>query len=543
MNNNVCQACGVKTAADAVQCNACKHVVKLRSSTRANGDADWAELELLSTLAQANIKKLEQSLRPDEIKAAEGLAREFMRTGNFLSALLQLTENKGAPEVTQKPNIPAARAKEAVTPDRASASQPLVYKAGNILRDHSLTPEMVVIPAGEFIMGGNGFDREQPIHRVKIPQFAIGKAPVTQAQWKALMGNNPSHFQGDGNDNCPVEQVSWDDTQQYIAKLNALTGQKYRLPSEAEWEYACRAGSTGEWCFGDDESQLTHYAWYQDNSDGKTHPVGQKRPNAFGLYDVHGNVWEWVQDCWNENYHGAPTDGSAWLTGDCRQRVVRGGSWFNDVGGFSPSVIDGNTALPLTLYQIIRRNGGVVPFEPNKIAVAMMKAFLAVLGTQGAASASVRESVEVLTQQVVQALMRSRPGGGTFYIEHVQDQVELGLMRGGHQNIAVSYVLYRERRTQERAKQVSQAVPAVPALHVLDNGQRVALDLDHLKARIKAACANLGADIDPEVIMLEILPFIYDVIPTVYLRSDFRFRVDSTYRNSRFGVRLARMLP
>ena len=155
-------------------------------------------------------------------------------------------------------------------------------------------------------------------------------------------------------------------------------------------------------------------------------------------------------------------------------------------------------ANTLSHYQIIRRNGAVVPFEPNKIAVAMMKAFLAVHGTQGAASASVRETVDALTQQVIRAMMRSRPGGGTFHIEDVQDQVELGLMRGGHHEIARAYVLYRERRTQERAKQVVQAAPAAPVIHVLENGQHIALDLVQLKTRIETACANLGADVKAE---------------------------------------------
>src|SRR5437868_4866868 len=140
----------------------------------------------------------------------------------------------------------------------------------------------------------------------------------------------------------------------------------------------------------------------------------------------------------------------------------------------------------LSHYQIIRRNGAVVPFEPNKIAIAMMKAFLAVHGTQGAASASVRETVDVLTQQVIRAIVRSRPGGGTFHIEDVQDQVELGLMRGGHHEIARAYVLYRERRAQERAKVVKEDAPKAPVLHVIDGGQRVALDLDHLKGLIVA---------------------------------------------------------
>ena len=170
---------------------------------------------------------------------------------------------------------------------------------------------------------------------------------------------------------------------------------------------------------------------------------------------------------------------------------------------------------PLNHYQIIRRNGAVVPFEPNKIAVAMMKAFLAVHGTQGAASASVREVVEELTQNVVRALMRSRPGGGTFHIEDVQDQVELGLMRSSNHEVARSYVLYRERRTQERSQQTQQAAPVVqePALHVLDGGKRIALDLNYLKSLMVNACAGLGKDVRPEPILAETMRNLYDGVP------------------------------
>ena len=168
---------------------------------------------------------------------------------------------------------------------------------------------------------------------------------------------------------------------------------------------------------------------------------------------------------------------------------------------------------PLAHYQIIRRNGSVVPFEPNKIAIAMMKAFLAVHGTQGAASASVRETVDGLTQAVIRAMMRSRPGGGTFHIEDVQDQVELGLMRGGHHEIARAYVLYRERRTQERAKQAAPEAAKAPTIHVLDGGQRIALDLGHLKGLIESACQNLGADVKPDPIMAETMRNLYDGVP------------------------------
>ena len=164
-------------------------------------------------------------------------------------------------------------------------------------------------------------------------------------------------------------------------------------------------------------------------------------------------------------------------------------------------------------YQIIRRNGAVVPFEAPKIAIALMKAFLAVHGTQGAASASVREVVDALTQGVTRALMRSRPGGGTFHIEDVQDQVELGLMRGGHHEVARAYVLYRERRTQERANQVQQQAPAAPALHVLENGQRVALDSGRLQSLIESACVGLGQDVKADPIVAETMRNLYDGVP------------------------------
>ncbi len=168
---------------------------------------------------------------------------------------------------------------------------------------------------------------------------------------------------------------------------------------------------------------------------------------------------------------------------------------------------------PINSYQIIRRNGAVVPFAPNKIAVAMMKAFLAVHGTQGAASASVRQTVDELTQAVMRAMMRSRPGGGTFHIEDVQDQVELGLMRGGHHEIARAYVLYREKRTQERARQPQNQAPAAATLHVMDGGKKVALDIRNLEALIQASCAKLGADITPGPIVAETMRNLYDGVP------------------------------
>ncbi len=177
-----------------------------------------------------------------------------------------------------------------------------------------------------------------------------------------------------------------------------------------------------------------------------------------------------------------------------------------------------STAAPSSTYEafhIIRRNGAVVPFEPNKIAVALMKAFLAVHGTQGAASASVRETVDGLTESVVRALLRSRPGGGTFHIEDIQDSVELGLMRGGHHEVARAYVLYRERRSQERAKQSQPVVVSEATLTVLDGGRRVPLESIHLQAIVHAACEGLGADVRAEPILAETRRNLYDGVPIV----------------------------
>ncbi|MFO1219105.1 MAG: ribonucleoside-diphosphate reductase subunit alpha [Burkholderiaceae bacterium] len=179
-----------------------------------------------------------------------------------------------------------------------------------------------------------------------------------------------------------------------------------------------------------------------------------------------------------------------------------------------PSTHPAVAAAAYAGYQIIRRNGAVVAFAPNKIAVALMKAFLAVHGTQGAASASVRETVDALTETVVRGLLRSRPGGGTFHIEDVQDQVELGLMRGGHHEVARAYVLYRERRAQERARQAA-AVPQrrEPQLHVTDNGQRVPLDMARLQRLVDGACAGLGQDVSAEPILAETRRNLYDGVP------------------------------
>jgi formylglycine-generating enzyme required for sulfatase activity len=216
-----------------------------------------------------------------------------------------------------------------------STAPVLAQSAGSVFKDCPDCAEMVVIPAGSYLMGSKpdpvgNFQPpadETPQHSVTLKSFALGKYEVTQKQWRAVMGGNPSYNRGR---TLPVERVSWNDVQKFIQKLNAKTGKHYRLPTESEWEYAARAGSTTRYSFGDEVAQLGRYAWFAYNSD-ETHPVGKKLPNKFGLYDMHGNVWEWVQDCYQENYIGAPVDGSAVVQQTACDRVsCRGGPWGGD---------------------------------------------------------------------------------------------------------------------------------------------------------------------------------------------------------------------
>jgi len=189
--------------------------------------------------------------------------------------------------------------------------------------------EFILIHPGAFAMGSDKIADERPAHNVTIAKpFYFGKYLVTQVQWENVMGANPSVFHGATN---PVDSVSWNDCQKFVAKLSEkLPGKIFRLPTEAEWEYACRAGSHTEYSFGDSETALMEFAWDRVNSGARTHPVGGKAPNAWGLYDMQGNVWEWCQDLWHPSYSEAPTNENAWIQdGDVWYRVVRGGSWNN----------------------------------------------------------------------------------------------------------------------------------------------------------------------------------------------------------------------
>ncbi|NER21129.1 MAG: formylglycine-generating enzyme family protein [Symploca sp. SIO1C2] len=206
-----------------------------------------------------------------------------------------------------------------------------------------VTLEVIHLPEGSFLMGSSANepeheDNERPQHTVIVPAFGAGKYPVTQKQWQAVasypqvsirLKTNPSHFKGDSR---PVEQVNWHEAQEFCARLtyqfsSQLKGRKFCLPSEAQWEYACRAGTTSKYYFGNNDAELGDYAWYKDNSGGETHPVGTKKPNNWQLYDMVGNVSEWCEDSWHENYHNALSNGSAWENGDTSNLLLRGGSW------------------------------------------------------------------------------------------------------------------------------------------------------------------------------------------------------------------------
>lgn len=207
---------------------------------------------------------------------------------------------------------------------------------------NSVGIELVAIPGGSFSMGGkpaDGVANELPPHPVRVAPFFLGKYEVTQAQWQAVMGNNPSSYK---HPQRPVDQVTWLEAQSFVDRLNRLEGTSlYRLPSEAEWEYAARAGTTTKWFFGDDESLLGRFAWFGQQGDAGTQVVGRGAPNPLGLFDMYGNVWEWVQDCWHDNYQGAPHEGTIWSGGDCSLRMLRGGGW-NSPAAYARSAVRGS---------------------------------------------------------------------------------------------------------------------------------------------------------------------------------------------------------
>lgn len=277
--------------------------------------------------------------------------------------------SKPAPAPTPRktaPPKPAAKPLRTCTPLPRSSAGPLPFE---VFRDCADTPEMVRLPAGRFTMGEGGVvghTYELPLREVEVPAFSIGRYEVSFAEWDECHRDGGCQTlpddEGWGRGNRPVINVSWVDAKQYVTWLSNKTGEKYRLPSEAEWEFAVRAGTTSPFHWGEASGEACrhgngfdraaapsypHWFWSIHCSDGfvNTAPVGSFVPNAWGLHDMTGNVWEWVEDCWHSDYTGAPSDGSAWVTGpDCGKRVNRGGGWGNHARSMRSANRDADSA-------------------------------------------------------------------------------------------------------------------------------------------------------------------------------------------------------
>jgi formylglycine-generating enzyme len=302
---------------------------------------------------------------------AEKMISEFCSSEDELIDSVQVAVRKllGEEKVASPPSAEAKAVPSPLVPPApisppANASQPHPAPPPPVpppetWKDPVTGMDFVLVKGGCFQMGdtfGDGKEDEKPLHEVCVNDFYLGKYEVTQGQWQEVMGNNPSYFKNCGN-NCPVEVVSWNDVQEFISRLNQRPGKRYRLPIEAEWEYAARSGRKGEkWPGAGNEGALEQYAWYAENSDATTHPVGQKNPNGLGLYDMSGNVREWCSDWYGENYYqGSPGKNPAG-PGSGSDKVIRGGSW----GGTSwnvravsrtkndPADRDGNTGFRLS---------------------------------------------------------------------------------------------------------------------------------------------------------------------------------------------------
>jgi formylglycine-generating enzyme required for sulfatase activity len=308
-----------------------KELMRMLPEKRVVSDDDGMTLASVEEKIEAEL----HAIRAREVEAAGHIAEEAARRRDEERE----QERREAQELRRAAEVAAvveAEKRAAEEIERRPAAGPVPAKMTN-----SVGVEFVGIPPGSFMMGSENsplldrllFNDTKPVHQVTIREgFYMGKYEVTQAQWQQVMGNNPADFKGD---NLPVERVSWNDAIEFIAGLNAQNdGYTYRLPSEAEWEYACRAGTTGEYA-GD----LDSMAWYSKVKNSfkpieQTRPVGSKLPNAFGLFDMHGNVWEWCQDWYHRSYTGAPANGSAWLSGGKQKhRVARGGSFFHYASG------------------------------------------------------------------------------------------------------------------------------------------------------------------------------------------------------------------
>ena len=263
-------------------------------------------------------------------------AKTLVSQGNTSRALNMLKRAQNIPELKECPNYSRLadeiRRIEAQQSSSSSGTTGTTFSNQNInITANGITFTMVAVQGGTFTMGATseqGSDAgssEKPAHRVTLSNYYIGQTEVTQALWQAVMGSNPSKWKGS---NLPVEQVSWNDCQQFITKLNQLTGRKFRLPTEAEWEYASRGGNKSRGYKYAGSNDIGSVAWYSDNSGKKTHPVGQKQANELGIYDMSGNVLEWCQDWYDKEYYSKSPSNNPCNNISGSDRVIRGGSWY-----------------------------------------------------------------------------------------------------------------------------------------------------------------------------------------------------------------------
>ena len=291
--------------------------------------------------ARRYLERLKDAKSPLAVELEEAVAEAKRRKQEAEERRQAEAERKRKAEAEEAARRARAEAERKRKEREEEARRKRAQEPGTTLRDCPECPEMVVVPEGSFLMGSTSEDDdERPVHEVTIVRpFAVGVYEVTFAEWDACVsdggcgGYRPSDNSW-GRGVRPVINVSWDDAQAYVAWLSRKTGEAYRLLSEAEWEYVARAGTTTRYWWGrgigENRANCDGCGSRWDNE--RTAPVGSFSPNAFGLQDVHGNVWEWVEDCWNESYNGAPSNGSAWESGECSRRVLRGGSWFGEPG-------------------------------------------------------------------------------------------------------------------------------------------------------------------------------------------------------------------
>jgi formylglycine-generating enzyme required for sulfatase activity len=335
------QAARQAEAQARVEAEAAEKLAAQRSQAEAQRQAEEARLaaEAAEKLALERAQAEAQRQAEEARLAAEAATKLAMQQAQAEAAEKQATERAVAAQALDKQ----------MEASREPVSKPTgVSTATLAIKDCAECPDMVLLPSGSLPMKLDKVPDPKAVAVaaviVTVPSFAIGKTEVTQRQWKAVMGDNPSRFVACGLD-CPVENVSWKDIAQFIRKLNLKTGQSYRLPSEAEWEYAARGGGSTDAPFADNAAALEDQAWYIANSRKAPRQVAAKKPNAFGLHDLYGNVWEWVEDCFHASYVGLPPDGSAWTTAcSSPQRVLRGGSWSDEAssmrnrGRYAPEV-------------------------------------------------------------------------------------------------------------------------------------------------------------------------------------------------------------